>query len=348
MCEVASDQAAGHPNIRRSLEVASVSSKSLLHLITELLTFSKNQVGRVAETMVEEEFEIFQLKTQMKAIFGKMAADKAIALKVKFQPVKLKEMVFLGDGNRISQVLINLISNSLKFTPRQGCVQVQIKLLHEFNPNDPWGDVIHETRLLHKVQTVLPSADMAEESVDYTVLPEALNNLVEPDRTYLVSFRVSDNGPGIPLHLQNRVFEPFVQADISLSKAHEGVGLGLSICRQIAKMLDGTISLTSVEGEGATFTMLVPLKFVKYQGVEYGRNNRPRFSTSRNIEPPCFPATMVRPLLPRDQPVTAGEATSNIKQKPRILVAEDNATNRTVIVQMLKIQKVNGKHSAAN
>jgi osomolarity two-component system, sensor histidine kinase SLN1 len=82
-------------------------------------------------------------------------------------------------------------------------------------------------------------------------------------KRYMFEFEVEDDGPGIPEHLQEKVFEPFVQGDLGLSRKHGGTGLGLSICNQLAKLMGGTIELQSTEGKGSKFTMYIPLRHVK-------------------------------------------------------------------------------------
>ena len=79
----------------------------------------------------------------------------------------------------------------------------------------------------------------------------------------MFEFEVEDTGPGIPEHLQQQVFEPFVQGDLGLSKKFGGTGLGLSICSQLAGLMGGEIDLESTVGTGTTFSMKIPLKFVK-------------------------------------------------------------------------------------
>jgi len=63
---------------------------------------------------------------------------------------------------------------------------------------------------------------------------------------------------GIEAGEQRRIFERFYQADRRLSRAHEGVGLGLSIVRMIVKAHGGTVSLQSTPGEGTIFTVRLP------------------------------------------------------------------------------------------
>ena len=67
----------------------------------------------------------------------------------------------------------------------------------------------------------------------------------------MFEFEVEDSGPGIPEHLQNKIFGPFVQGDLGLSKKFGGTGLGLSICSQLAGLMKGTINLKSELGHGS-------------------------------------------------------------------------------------------------
>lgn len=79
-------------------------------------------------------------------------------------------------------------------------------------------------------------------------------------RTLLFEFEVQDTGPGIPPAQQQKVFEPFVQGDLGLSRKYGGTGLGLSICSQLAGLMGGSVSLKSELGVGSSFTMHIPLK----------------------------------------------------------------------------------------
>ena len=70
---------------------------------------------------------------------------------------------------------------------------------------------------------------------------------------------VSDQGPGIAAVDQEKVFEKFSQLDQSETREHGGTGLGLTICKELAELLGGEIELHSVVGEGATFSLIIPL-----------------------------------------------------------------------------------------
>jgi signal transduction histidine kinase len=73
-----------------------------------------------------------------------------------------------------------------------------------------------------------------------------------------VAIEVSDTGPGIPLDRQRAIFEPFVQLDRSLTRMNEGVGLGLSISRDLAHGMRGELTVTSAPGEGSCFRLTLP------------------------------------------------------------------------------------------
>ena len=80
------------------------------------------------------------------------------------------------------------------------------------------------------------------------------------ERGAWVDIRVRDNGPGIAVERQRVIFDPFVQADRSLSSPQEGVGLGLAISRDLARAMGGELSVESSPGEGSTFTLRLPVE----------------------------------------------------------------------------------------
>ena len=73
-----------------------------------------------------------------------------------------------------------------------------------------------------------------------------------------VRLHVRDTGPGIPPERQAEIFEPFVQLDGSTTREHGGTGLGLTICRRLARLLGGDVTLASTPGEGSTFSVRLP------------------------------------------------------------------------------------------
>jgi signal transduction histidine kinase len=111
-----------------------------------------------------------------------------------------------ADRQKVKQIVLNLLTNALKFTP--------------------------------------------EGSVSLVARYRAVSDEV--------SVAVVDTGIGIAPVDQEKVFEDFQQADNSTTRQYSGAGLGLSICRRLADMMDGRITLQSHVGKGSTFTLLLP------------------------------------------------------------------------------------------
>ncbi|KAI9816982.1 MAG: Histidine kinase [Thelocarpon impressellum] len=293
--------------IKRSLGIIYKSGDLLLHLLTDLLTFSKNEIGRQL-SLEEKEFRLSEISSQILNIFDKQAKEGSISLHTTFSgpdgalggkgygPVgtgKVRDMCLWGDQNRILQVIINLVSNSLKFTPPGQAVELRLRCLGEAE-GEPDGSVKGSARHKHgasrqsRNRPAMTSSSGSSSSPaphssddDYRAhMDAAAGGNTKPSsqitvaegssspplmhaRTLLFEFEVEDSGPGIPEEMQERVFEPFVQGDLGLSKKYGGTGLGLSICSQLAKLMRGSIRLRSQEGVGSTFTMRIPLKFTK-------------------------------------------------------------------------------------
>jgi signal transduction histidine kinase len=130
------------------------------------------------------------------------AAEKSIDLVLAVEPVP----ALVGDRGRLAQVLDNLVSNALKFTPEGGRVEVSTKL-----------------------------------------------------NSGKVSIEVSDNGIGIPVADQPRLFERFFRSSVAEDQAIPGTGLGLAIVKAIVEAHKGEITIDSKEGRGTTFRIDLPL-----------------------------------------------------------------------------------------
>ncbi|WP_186430458.1 PAS domain-containing hybrid sensor histidine kinase/response regulator [Clostridium sp. BSD9I1] len=96
--------------------------------------------------------------------------------------------------------------------------------------------------------------------------PEDGNILVKiEDNTSDICIRVKDTGRGIPDNKLNSIFERFVQVDKSLTRNHEGSGIGLSLVKSLVELHGGKISVTSKEGQGTEFIIHIPCKLVESQ-----------------------------------------------------------------------------------
>ena len=321
MCAVCM-QEEDHTKIKRSLGIIYKSGDLLLHLLTDLLTFTKNQIGQHL-TLDEREFRLADVCSQVVSIFEKQARDGSIKLLVSYEgprdnlgtaggaPLRsgfgpygtgrVRDMFLWGDQHRILQVIINLVSNSLKFTPPNGSVNVRIRCvgdapekaesrkesLQSRQSKASRGSKRPSPRASRRLGRVASdsgstaSASRGRETSKYSDTALHING-IEPKtiptvairersstppphtaRVLLFDFEVEDSGPGIPGNQQQRVFEPFVQGHIGLNKKYGGTGLGLSICSQLASLMKGSITLESEEGVGSKFAMRIPLIFIK-------------------------------------------------------------------------------------
>ena len=128
-----------------------------------------------------------------------------------------------------------------------------------------------------------------------------------------LEFAVSDTGVGIAEEHLERLFQPFVQVDSSLSRSYGGTGLGLALVQSMTEMLDGTVSVESEVGEGSTFTVTVPW------------NEADAPAAARDAErkqPPPDPTHEA-----------AGRAVAALEdgEEAVILLVEDNAANVEVV-----------------
>lgn len=248
--------------LRESLQVIFKSGELLLHLLTDLLSFSKNNVGNME--LEEKEFMVPEVITQLNAIFAEQSKRNKIDLSVVLATSELQEHVLYGDVNRILQIVINLVSNSLKFTPKGGSVQVHITGVMQ----QPQVQEIDSDNHQRQEEAGL-NDDNRKDGTDKDEKPKTAPTSpgeevpLEYDGVMEVTFEVQDTGPGIAPHLQKRVFEPFVQGDLPFSERRGGAGLGLSICRQLAGLMHGSVGLESELGKGSLFTFKVPLNVVK-------------------------------------------------------------------------------------
>jgi signal transduction histidine kinase len=100
--------------------------------------------------------------------------------------------------------------------------------------------------------------NLVDNAIKFTKRGSVSVRIYRPDETHW-ALAVLDTGPGIPVEAQEYVFDPFRQIDNSITREHVGVGLGLTIVKQLVTLMGGEITLESKVGQGSTFTVVLPL-----------------------------------------------------------------------------------------
>jgi CheY-like chemotaxis protein len=138
-----------------------------------------------------------------------------------------------------------------------------------------------------------------------------------------VTFTVTDTGIGIPADKLNLLFKPFSQLDDTDTRRYGGTGLGLAISREIVALMGGAITLESVEGHGSTFSFTLPLDHAAPCILPCLQGCPERGSTPLTLR-----SLSVVPERSRGDGVV-----------PRILIVEDDPTNRALLQLALKHKK---------
>jgi CheY-like chemotaxis protein len=136
-----------------------------------------------------------------------------------------------------------------------------------------------------------------------------------------LSFAVTDTGIGIPSDKQRLIFEAFQQADGTTSRKYGGTGLGLTISREIARLLGGSIEVTSAPDQGSTFTLDVPERYV---GADMPKDRDIALPTEDNL-----------PTLPPEADLTG----------TMVLVVDDDIRNIFAIRSALEARKIEVLHA---
>jgi ammonium transporter, Amt family len=191
---------------KQQVDIIKKSGDILLNIISDILDFSRIESGQIE--LEEEDYCLIECIEETLDIHAQASAAKQVELLYFIDPGVPTQLH--GDSGRLKQVLLNLVSNGLKFT-EAGAITIRV-VFHTAN----------ELRIT-----------------------------------------VSDTGIGFSEEVKEQLFKPFQQADASTTRRYGGTGLGLAICRQLIKVMGGTIHANSAVDQGSDFIITMPLTKAK-------------------------------------------------------------------------------------
>lgn len=194
------------------LERIRASSAHLLTLINDILDLAKVEAGHM--TVEHDREPVAEVVAEAVALLGLQAEAEDITLE---NACRDSRVMYVGDRDRVRQIIVNLLSNAIKFTSAGGRVTI----------------------CCGTSETPEPGAHLAGAG----------------PWTY---FSVEDTGIGIAADQLPRIFQPFIQAEEGHTRTKGGTGLGLTISRQLARLMGGDLTVTSSEGNGSCFVLWLP------------------------------------------------------------------------------------------
>lgn len=213
---------------RKKIQVLHENATSLLRLISDLLDVRKLELGQMKFNIIDAPIQ--QILERSLSSVKLLAQEKNIRIVYndhddddESAQNDASSLILQCDPKRVQQVLHNLLTNAIKFTPENtGKIEVQTKIVEGKVVSGSGGDN---------------------------------DNPPQPS----VLFVVKDNGTGIPKDKQQNLFRKFYQVDTSLSRNVGGTGLGLAISKGIVEAHNGRIWFESELGVGTTFYFTIPL-----------------------------------------------------------------------------------------
>lgn len=216
------------------LDTIEKSGQHLLSLINDILDLSKIEAGK---TELNVSFvDIAELFDECLAMVQPRINAKKLQLYLNLDQ-QVKQACF--DRRKVQQILVNLLSNAAKFTPKRGKITLSARLAY--------GTALQQEQRTGGV------------------------SLIEASTPYLC-LEVADTGIGISPADQAQLFQPFFQIDGTLTRQYEGTGLGLVLTKRLAELHGGTASVESTKDVGSSFRVWLPLTLNDSKDKESAQN----------------------------------------------------------------------------
>ncbi|WP_375497489.1 PAS domain S-box protein [uncultured Nostoc sp.] len=297
------------PEQQDLVEIVRSSGDALLNIINDILDFSKIESGKLE--LEEQPFDLRACVEQAISLLAHKAAQKDIELAYLIQPQVPTQII--GDMTRLRQVLMNLLNNAIKFT-ENGEVLLSVDL-------GTWDRGL-------KIRS---NGDLDQETSSQSPVPSPQSSIPvgEPQLLYEIQFAIKDTGIGIAPEKIEQLFQPFTQADVSMTRRYGGTGLGLAISKRLSQMMGGTL-------------------WVESQGF-VGGNPKPLWKAGKFSQGSTFYFTISTKVAAVSEQAELSSSPVQLASK-RLLIVDDNLINRQILTlqaESLKMQVYAAKSGKA-
>lgn len=240
-------------------------SQNAVDVLNDLLNYDKITTGSLKLEL--SLLEVGMLMDHAQKEFKLPATKKKIDVSFKDDaalPYKKNSICIVGDDVRLIQVLRNLMSNALKFTPPHGKVTVKLSWVQFLPGNDPTNSSnLKKTKSLSGLKKRQSASKKRRSSTEEDTTEQFVlkkGEKVNLDNCGYLQLSVSDTGAGMSEEQMSNVFDKGTQFNVNELQAGQGSGLGLYIAKGIMEQHLGSLTVASEGlGKGTTFTMSVPV-----------------------------------------------------------------------------------------
>ena len=241
------------------IETLGVCSTQLLTIINDLMDLSRMEAKKL--TLQHQPFSVNTLISSALHLVETASKKKNIDIIIDLDPKLSTE--YVGDNNRIRQIIVNLLTNAIKFSSQNTSVTLRITKIENVTvPSEIYDDVIP------RFEEVFEASETSSGS-----LKKSSSSSPKTLQLDTITFSIIDKGIGIPKSRHNELFQPFSQISSTVIptaySSGEGIGLGLNICKNLVELMNGGIQFFSEENKGSTFSFTIRLPiYTKLGDVE--------------------------------------------------------------------------------